>query len=99
MEPKVHYYVHNIPPLVTFLRQINPVHMLTAYSFTIHLLLPILLCANLPSGLIPSAFLIETLYVFPIYPIYAGYKLKIFNIRYKISMKTEDVSASSPCCN
>jgi len=34
--PKVHYRVHNIPPLIPILNQKNPVHTLTSHFLNIH---------------------------------------------------------------
>jgi hypothetical protein len=66
--PKVHYRVHNSPPLVPILSQIDPVHTITCYLrsmliFSTHLRL------GLPSGLFPSGFPTNILHAFLFSPI------------------------------
>jgi hypothetical protein len=34
--PEVNYHIHNIPSIMPVLSQMNPVHTLTPYSFTIN---------------------------------------------------------------
>jgi hypothetical protein len=67
MEPEVHYRVHNSPPLVPILSQINPVHTTPSYV----LILSFHLRLGLPSGLFPSGFPIKILYAFLFSPIRA----------------------------
>jgi hypothetical protein len=55
--PKVHYRIHNFPPPVSILRQLNPVHTPTSHFLKIH---PHRL--GLLSGLFPSGFPTKTLY-------------------------------------
>jgi hypothetical protein len=61
--PKVHYRVHKSPPLVPILRQIDPVHSISSYLRYILILFTHLRLV-LPSGLFPSGFPINILYVF-----------------------------------
>jgi hypothetical protein len=68
--PKVHYYVHNSPPLVPILSQINPVHTTPPYLRSI-LILSTHLCPGLPSGLFPSGFTTNILYAFLFSPMHA----------------------------
>ena len=57
--PKVHYRIHNCPPPVPILNQINPVHDSNPHSI---LILSSQLRLGLPSGLFPSGFPTNTLY-------------------------------------
>jgi hypothetical protein len=50
---KFHYRIHNIPPLITILNQINTLHTIPSY-------LPSHLRLDLPSGLCPSDVPIKT---------------------------------------
>jgi hypothetical protein len=54
--PKFHYRVHNSPPLVPILDQINPVHSTSSYLSKIHLILSSHLCLGLPSSSFLLAF-------------------------------------------
>jgi hypothetical protein len=42
--PKVHYRTHKGPPVVTILRQINPLHTLQSHLFNIHFNITLHLC-------------------------------------------------------
>jgi hypothetical protein len=60
----VHYPVHNSPPLLSILNQINPDHTTPSYFSKIILILSSHLRLGLPSGLSPSDFFTGTLYRF-----------------------------------
>jgi hypothetical protein len=60
-----------IPPLVTVLNQINPVHVLPFYSLMSVLILCSHLPVGLPSCLCPSSFPTKTLHAPPVSPIRA----------------------------
>jgi hypothetical protein len=64
--PKVHYRVHNSPPLVPALSQINPVHTHSILSKNHLIIIPT--TPRLPSGLFPSGFSTEILYTFLFLP-------------------------------
>jgi hypothetical protein len=61
--PMVHYRVHKSPPMVSVLRQINPVDTTPSYLIS-SLILSTHLRLGLPSGLFPSCFPTNTLYAF-----------------------------------
>jgi hypothetical protein len=56
LNPKVHYRVHESPPLVPILRNINPVHMFSHWSIRYIVILFSHLQPVLPSGVLPSSF-------------------------------------------
>ena len=60
--PKVRYRIHNSPPLVPMLRQIDPVRAPHPTSVRSILILSSILCLGLPSTLLPSGFPTKTLY-------------------------------------
>jgi hypothetical protein len=64
--PKVHYRVHQSPPLVPILSQINPVHITQSYFSKIHFNIIPYLPLDLPSGLRISSFPTKILYYIPI---------------------------------
>jgi hypothetical protein len=67
--PKIHYRVHKIPPLVPILSQIDPVHTNPSHlRFTLILSTHLSLC--LPRGILPSGFPINILCSFLFSPIY-----------------------------
>jgi hypothetical protein len=68
--PTFHYSVHNDPPLVPVLSQINAIHTTLSYLRTI-LILFTNLCLGLPSGPFPSRFPTNVLYAFLFSPIHA----------------------------
>ena len=60
--PKVHYCIHECPPLVPILSQLDPVHAPHSTSWRSILILSSHLRLGLPSGLLPSGFPTNTLY-------------------------------------
>jgi hypothetical protein len=54
--PMVHHRVHNSPPLVPILSQMNPVHALTYYLLEIHFNIISDIALVLPSAVFPSGF-------------------------------------------
>jgi hypothetical protein len=62
--PKVHYRVHKILPLVPVLSQINPIHTIPSYISKIHFNIIHPLRLGLLSGLFPSVFPTNVLYAF-----------------------------------
>jgi hypothetical protein len=60
--PKFHYRIHNCPPPVSTLTQLNPVHTSTCHFWSSILILSFRLCLGLPSGLFRSGFPTKTLY-------------------------------------
>ena len=68
---KVHYRIHNSPPPVPILSQINPVHVPHPTSWRSILILYIYIRLCLPSGLFPSRFPTKTMYASPLSPIRA----------------------------
>jgi hypothetical protein len=66
--PKVHYRVHESPPLVSILSQINPINTVPSYLI---LILSTHLRLGLPSGLFPSDIATNILYAFLFAPIRA----------------------------
>jgi hypothetical protein len=69
--PKVHHRVHKSPPLVPILSQFDPVPTIPSYLSKILLILSTHLRFGLPSGLFPSGFPTNILYVFLVSPIRA----------------------------
>jgi len=64
---KVLHYLHNSPPSVPMLSQINPVVPLT-YFFKVNLNTIFHLCLGLANGLFPSNFPTKTLYTSLFFP-------------------------------
>jgi hypothetical protein len=69
--PNVHYSIHNIPPPVPFLSQMDPVHAFRPTSRRSILILSYYLLLGLPSGLLPSGFPTKALYAPLLSPIQA----------------------------
>jgi hypothetical protein len=75
--PKVHDHVHNRPPPVPILGQIDPVHTTPSYLSKILLILSTPLHLGLPSGLFPSGIPTNILYVFLFSPPFVLHVLPI----------------------
>jgi len=67
--PKVHYRVHNSPPLYSIISQINLVHVLATDFLRYILILFSHLCLGLPRGNFSSSFPSKILYAPLLYPI------------------------------
>jgi hypothetical protein len=80
--PKVYCYVHNGPPTVPFLSQINSVHITPSYLSTIHFKIIHLthLYLGLPNGLSPSGLPTSSLNAFLFYPIHAACPAPLFSL-------------------
>jgi hypothetical protein len=81
-----HYHIHKSLPIVSILRQLNPVNILNYISLGYILILPFQLCLGLPSGLLPWGFFMKTLYVHLFFPMHAKYLGHII-LRYLIKVK------------
>jgi hypothetical protein len=66
MKPKVHYRVHNIPPLIPILSQIDPIHTIPSHPIYLRsiLILSTHLRLGLPRGLFHSGIPTNILYEF-----------------------------------
>jgi hypothetical protein len=62
-KPKIQYHVHESPPLIPILSQINPIHTITFYLRSI-LILSTHLHLGLPSCVFPSGFPTKILHAF-----------------------------------
>jgi len=69
--PKVNYCVHKSPPLVSILREMNPVYILPPLFFNIQSNVILPSTHSLPSGFFPSGFRIKILYAFLMFPMRA----------------------------
>jgi hypothetical protein len=68
---KVHHRIHNSPPPVPILSQLDPIYPPTANISKIHYDPIPQLRLGLPSGLFSSGFLTKTLYIFLYFPMRA----------------------------
>jgi hypothetical protein len=76
--PKVHYRVHQSPPLAPILSNINPIHTIPSYRRSI-LILSTHLRFDLPSRLFPSGFPTNILYAFLFSPICATCPVRLIS--------------------
>jgi hypothetical protein len=67
----VHHRVHKIPPLISILSQMKPVHNIPSYLSKIFLILSTHLRLGIPSGLCPSGFITKILYSISFFPMRA----------------------------
>jgi hypothetical protein len=72
MEPEGSLPVHKSLPPVPILSQMNPFHTLTPYFSKIQFNVVLLSMPRSPSGLFPSGFQTEIVYVFEIAPMHAA---------------------------
>ena len=89
--PKVHYRIHNSPPPVPTLSQLDPVQPPHPTSWRSILIVSSHLCLGLPSGLFPSDFPTKTLYT----PLHAPYALHVLPISFFSILLSEQCWQSS----
>jgi len=80
METEEYYHVQKTPPLESFLSQINPVYFSTPYYLEIDSNVMLHLCLGLSSNLVHSDFLNKLVYVFLLFPLCWGQRLKQFQL-------------------
>lgn len=74
--PKVHNRVHESPPLVPILSQMNPIHTSPSYVSKLNLSSPSYIRPGLPLCLFPFVYPTKTLYAFTFSPMLAAYMRK-----------------------
>ena len=83
--PMFHYHIHNCPPPVPILSELNPVH--TSTSWRSILIRSTHLCLGLPNGLFPSGFLNKNLYTPLFSPLLATCPAHFINVKYYTNKK------------
>ena len=98
---QVHYHIHKRPPPVSFLSQINAVHVPCPTFWRSILILSSHLCLILPDGLFPSVFPTKTLYTPLLSPMCAMCPTHLIHLDFitRIIFGEEYRSLSSSLCS